>query len=62
MRVALFVGLDPARTDREQAREAETLGFDGVASGEHVFFHGPVGNCFIALTGRGGGGDRAASG
>ena len=48
MRVALFVGLDPARTV-EQAREAETLGFDGVASGEHVFFHGPVGNCFITL-------------
>ena len=48
MRVALFIGLDPARTV-EQAREAEALGFDGVASGEHVFFHGPVGNCFITL-------------
>jgi probable F420-dependent oxidoreductase len=48
LRVALFIGPDPARTV-EQARRAEALGFDGVASGEHVFFHGPVGNSFVTL-------------
>jgi probable F420-dependent oxidoreductase len=31
------------------AREAEDLGFDFVAAGEHVFFHGPAANAFIAL-------------
>lgn len=48
MRVALFVGPDPARTV-DHARQAEVLGFDGVATGEHLFFHGPVGNAFITL-------------
>jgi alkanesulfonate monooxygenase SsuD/methylene tetrahydromethanopterin reductase-like flavin-dependent oxidoreductase (luciferase family) len=31
------------------ARRAERLGFDLVASGEHVFFHGPTSNAFITL-------------
>lgn len=31
------------------AREAETLGFDFFTSGEHVFFHGPVGSGLISL-------------
>lgn len=48
MRVALFIGPDPARVV-DQAREAEALAFDGVASGEHLFFHGPVGNAFVSL-------------
>lgn len=32
-----------------QARQAERLGFDFVACGEHVFFHGPTVNAFVAL-------------
>ncbi len=31
------------------AREAEQAGFDFVACGEHVFFHGPAPNAFVAL-------------
>jgi alkanesulfonate monooxygenase SsuD/methylene tetrahydromethanopterin reductase-like flavin-dependent oxidoreductase (luciferase family) len=31
------------------ARRAEQLGFDLVASGEHLFFHGPTSNAFITL-------------
>ena len=31
------------------AREAEQAGFDFLACGEHVFFHGPVPNAFVAL-------------
>jgi probable F420-dependent oxidoreductase len=48
VRVALFVGPDPGRAV-DEARQAESLGFDGVACGEHLFFHGPVGNAFITL-------------
>ena len=33
----------------EEARDAERLGFDLVAAGEHVFFHGPVSNAFVTL-------------
>ena len=29
-----------------EARRAEQLGFDLLASGEHVFFHGPTSNAF----------------
>jgi alkanesulfonate monooxygenase SsuD/methylene tetrahydromethanopterin reductase-like flavin-dependent oxidoreductase (luciferase family) len=32
-----------------EARHAERLGFDLAAAGEHVFFHGPVGNAFVTL-------------
>ena len=32
-----------------EARDAERLGFDLVAAGEHVFFHGPVSNAFVTL-------------
>jgi probable F420-dependent oxidoreductase len=31
------------------ARAAEELGFDYVASGEHLFFHGPTPNAFVQL-------------
>lgn len=31
------------------ARRAEDLGYDVVACGEHVFFHGPSANAFVAL-------------
>jgi len=33
----------------EFARLAENAGFDFVAAGEHLFFHGPVHNAFVAL-------------
>lgn len=32
-----------------EARRAEQLGFDLLASGEHVFFHGPTSNAFLTL-------------
>ena len=33
----------------EEARATEAAGFDLLASGEHLFFHGPVPNAFVAL-------------
>lgn len=33
----------------DEARTAEQQGFDLVASGEHLFFHGPIPNAFISL-------------
>jgi probable F420-dependent oxidoreductase len=32
-----------------EARTAEDAGYDGVATGEHLFFHGPHANGFVAL-------------
>jgi probable F420-dependent oxidoreductase len=32
-----------------EARAAEEAGYDGVATGEHLFFHGPVANGFVTL-------------
>src|SRR3954467_1013484 len=32
-----------------EARAAEGAGYDGVATGEHLFFHGPVANGFVPL-------------
>uniref|UniRef100_UPI0015F0EADA LLM class flavin-dependent oxidoreductase n=1 Tax=Pseudonocardia pini TaxID=2758030 RepID=UPI0015F0EADA len=47
MRVGLVLGdLDGAVAE---AQAAEAAGFDLVASGEHLFFHGPVPNAFVAL-------------
>ena len=34
----------------EFAQRAEELGFDYLGCGEHVMFHGPVGNTFISLS------------
>ena len=34
----------------EFAQRAEHLGFDFLGCGEHVMFHGPVGNTFISLS------------
>lgn len=39
---------DPVQTG-PLARQAELAGFDFFACGEHVFFHGPVPNAFVAL-------------
>lgn len=50
MRVGLLVPpqLDP-RQVVPMAVRAEEQGFDFVACGEHVFFHGPVSNAFVTL-------------
>ena len=48
MRVYLTLGPDQTRAAAE-ARAAEAAGYDGVATGEHVFFHGPVANGFVVL-------------
>lgn len=41
--------LDPAEVP-DQARGAEDLGYDLLACGEHLFFHGSMANAFIALS------------
>ena len=48
MRVVLTLSSDQPAVAVE-ARAAEDAGFDGVATGEHLFFHGPVANAFVAL-------------
>ncbi len=48
MRVVLTLGPDQGAVAAE-ARAAEDAGYDGVATGEHLFFHGPVTNGFVAL-------------
>jgi probable F420-dependent oxidoreductase len=48
VRVVLTLGSDQTAVAAE-ARAAEDAGFDGVATGEHLFFHGPVANGFVAL-------------
>ena len=35
----------------EEAREAETQGYDFLTAGEHMFFHGPTTNGLITLAG-----------
>ncbi len=41
-----FVRLDDIAAS---ARRAEALGYDFLSTGEHVFFHGPIGNTFVNL-------------
>jgi probable F420-dependent oxidoreductase len=48
VRVILTLSSDQAAVAAE-ARAAEDAGFDGVATGEHLFFHGPVSNAFVSL-------------
>ena len=48
MRVVVTLGPDQGAVAAE-ARAAEDAGFDGVATGEHLFFHGPVTNGFVTL-------------
>jgi alkanesulfonate monooxygenase SsuD/methylene tetrahydromethanopterin reductase-like flavin-dependent oxidoreductase (luciferase family) len=50
------VGISLARDERHHAGDAcrgENLGFDVVSVGEHLFFHGPTPNAFIALAAAG---------
>jgi probable F420-dependent oxidoreductase len=48
MRVGITLGPDQPNL-ASQARWAESAGFDQVAIGEHLFFHGPTTNGFVAL-------------
>jgi probable F420-dependent oxidoreductase len=48
VRVVLTLSSDQRGTAAE-ARAAEDAGYDGIATGEHLFFHGPVTNGFISL-------------
>ncbi|MGY1812559.1 LLM class flavin-dependent oxidoreductase [Blastococcus sp. SYSU D00820] len=48
MQVVLSLGGDQ-RLAAAEARAAEDAGYDGVATGEHLFFHGAVANGFITL-------------
>jgi probable F420-dependent oxidoreductase len=48
VRVVLTLGGDQQAVAAE-ARDAEVAGYDGVATGEHLFFHGPVANGFVVL-------------
>jgi probable F420-dependent oxidoreductase len=47
--VRVGIGLDRLEDLTEAARAAEADGFDFVSCGEHVFFHGPTPNSFVAL-------------
>jgi probable F420-dependent oxidoreductase len=48
VRVALALSSDQRQVAPE-ASAAEAAGYDGVATGEHLFFHGPVTNAFVSL-------------
>lgn len=43
------IGLRNITTVAADAQTAEALGYDFVCTGEHVFFHGPIGNGLIQL-------------
>jgi probable F420-dependent oxidoreductase len=49
-RVEFGVTLPSVKGIAEFARTAEALGYDYVGCGEHVMFHGPIGNSLIGLS------------
>ena len=49
-RLEFGVSMTSATDIPESARQAEELGFDYFACGEHVMFHNPVPNTLIALS------------
>src|SRR5882757_9178010 len=57
MRVGIALGPEQPNVATE-ARWAEAAGFDQVAIGEHLFFHGPTANGFVALAAAAGGTER----
>lgn len=57
MRTVLTLSFDQGAVAAE-ARAAEEAGYDGVAIGEHLFFHGPHPNSFVALAAAAGATDR----
>jgi probable F420-dependent oxidoreductase len=50
-RVEFGLSLSSMSTVGEFARGAEAMGFDYLTCGEHLMFHGPIGNSLIALAG-----------
>lgn len=46
---SIGLGLHAELPVAESARRAEALGFDRIACGEHLLFHGPVPNAFVTL-------------
>ena len=49
MNVEFGIGLPRLDSIAEGAQRAEALGYDFLSTGEHVFFHGPIGNGLISL-------------
>ena len=49
MRTFLTLSFDQGAAVAAEARAAEMAGDDGLAAGEHLFFHGPQPNGFVAL-------------
>ena len=49
MNVEFGIGLPRLDSIAESAQRAEALGYDFLSTGEHVFFHGPIGNSLISL-------------
>ena len=45
----LGIGLPRLDSVAESAQRAESLGYDFISTGEHVFFYGPIGNGLISL-------------
>ncbi len=48
-RVEFGIGLRRLDTVAEDAAKAESLGYEFISTGEHVFFYGPIGNSLISL-------------
>jgi hypothetical protein len=53
VQVVLTLSFDQGAVATE-ARVAEDAGYDGIATGEHLFFHVPHANSFVALAAAGG--------
>ena len=49
-RIEFGTGIRTVTDIAAAARHIEELGFDIVSAGEHVMFHGPIGNTFITLS------------
>ena len=49
MTIELGIGLSRLDDIAGSAVRAESLGYDFVSTGEHVFFYGPIGNGFVSL-------------
>jgi probable F420-dependent oxidoreductase len=49
-RIEFGATLPPLKGIAEFARRAEALGYDYLGCGEHMMFHGPIGNSLVALS------------
>ena len=49
--IELGIGLSRLDDVAGSAQRAESLGYDFVVTGEHVFFYGPINNGLISLAG-----------